>query len=361
MKAKEQHIFLSALEELEKEKGLNKEELLIAIETALIAAYKRNYGEAENAFVEINRKTGDVQVKAEKIVVEKVVNPILEISQEEAKLYSKSAKLGDTVVVDVRAESFKRNAIQNAKQIVIQKVREHEKINTFNKFKMLEDTLVTALVKKMDEQGNLYVEISGIECIIPYKDLNPNDNFVQEDRISVYVGKVEEGTKFTKVELSRRNEMFLHKLLEREVPEIASGDIEIKGIAREAGSRSKVSVYSSDANLDIKGACIGKNGMRIQNILSELNGEKLDILEWDEDIRFYVKNALSPAVISSIEIVNNNNEDIANVEVSEDQLSLAIGKKGQNSRLASKLCKIKINIVQDEIEEALEEIVEVNE
>ena len=344
MKAKEQGIFLAALDELEKEKGIDKEELLGAVETALLAAYKKNYKDAENAYVEINRENGDVKVKAIKKVVEKVENPATEISLENALLHSKRAKVGSEIKVDINAESFKRNAIQNAKQIVIQKVREHEKQNVYNKFKLLEDSLVKALVKKMDEQNNLYIEINGTETIIPSRNLNPNDHFVQGDLVSVYIGKVEEGTKFTKIEFSRNSEKFLEKLFEREVPEIAAGDIEIKSIAREAGGRSKIALYSPDVNLDVKGACMGTNRMRLEAILSELQGEKIDLITWDEDTRNYVSSALAPANVFSSEIVQEDNEIIARVCVDNSQLSLAIGKKGQNSRLASKLCKVKIDI-----------------
>ena len=345
MKSKEQKVFLEALEELTKEKGIDTEELLQAIETALIAAYKRNYGEHENATVQRNRKKGDVKVKATKLVVEKIENPATEICLENARLHSKNANIGDEITVEVDAEQFKRNAIQKAKQIVIQKVREHEKYSIYNRFKMLEDSIVNALVKKMDEQGNLYVEINGLEAIVPSKELSPCDRFVQGDRVSIYVGKVEEGTKYTKIELSRKSDKFLLKLLEREIPEIENHDIEIKAIAREAGSRSKIAVYSEDKNLDIKGACIGKNGIRIHTILSELKEEKLDIILWDDDRRIFVKNALSPAEIFSIEILQVEQDLVAKVEVPASQLSLAIGKKGQNSRLASKLCQIKIDIV----------------
>lgn len=344
MKAKEQGIFLAALDELEKEKGLKKDELLSAIETALLAAYKRNYKDAENAYVEINKETGDVKVKAKKEVVEKVDTPATQISLEEAKIYSKRAKIGSVIDVEINAEHFKRNAIQNAKQIVIQKVREHEKLNIYNKFKLLEDSLVNALVKKTDEQGNLYVEINGIETIIPTRNLNPNDSFVQGDIISVYIGTVEEGTKFTKVDFSRNSEKFLEKLFEREIPEIATGEIVIKSIAREAGSRSKVALYSDDVNLDVKGACMGPNKIRLEAILSELQGEKIDLIIWDEDTRNYVSSALAPASVFSTEIVQEGDEIIARICVDNSQLSLAIGKKGQNSRLASKLCKIKIDI-----------------
>lgn len=361
MKAKEQVMFLTALDELEKEKGIQKEELLKAIEIALLAAYKKNYKDAENALVEINRKTGDVKVLARKTVVEKIENPAYEITKEMAKIYSKNAKINDEILVEINAESFKRNAIQNAKQIVIQKVREQEKNNIFNKFKVLEDSLVKALVKKMDENRNLYVEINDIESIIPYKNLNPNDNFKQGDNILVYIGKVEEGTKFTKVEFSRNNEIFLQRLFEREIPEIYTGDIEIKAISREAGSRSKVALYSADENLDVKGACMGPNKIRLEAILSELEGEKVDLIEWNEDNRLFVKQALAPAEVHSIEIVQENDVMIARVSVYNSQLSLAIGKKGQNSKLASKLCNMKIDINGIDDDNVLEEELDIEE
>ncbi|VWL85307.1 transcription termination factor NusA [Oceanivirga miroungae] len=355
MSARDQKLFLTALDQLVEEKGLDKEELFTAIETAMLAAYKKNFKESENAVVEINRKNGAITLKAQKKVVEDAVDVNTEISLENAKIYNKKAKIGDLIDIEVNASEFRRNAIQNAKQIVIQKVREHEKYTRFIKFKKIENSLVTALVKKMDENGNLYIELNDIEAIIPFKDLNPEDKFEQGDRISVYIGEVSEGSKFTKVEYSRRNEEFLKKLLEREIPEIANKDIEIKSIAREAGSRSKIAVYSSDPNLDVKGACIGRNSTRIQSILKELNGEKLDLVLWDEDERIFVKNALSPASIYSIEIVEIDNEKVANVEVNPDELSLAIGKKGQNSRLASKLCKLRINIKIDENDKVISE------
>lgn len=351
MKAREQVIFLEALDELEKEKGIQKEELLKAIENALLTAYKKNYKDAENAFVEINRKTGDVKVISVKTVVEEVTNLATEISLDEAKLHSKRAKLGDEINVEINAETFKRTAIQNAKQMVIQKVREQEKSNIFNRFKALEDNLVKAIVKKMDEQGNLYIEINGIETIIPSKNLNPNDNFKQGDVISVYIGNVEEGTKYTKIELSRNSDQFLYKLFEREVPEIYSGDIVIKAIAREAGSRSKIAIYSDDENIDVKGACMGINKIRLDAILSELSGEKIDLIEWDEDNRIFVSRALAPSMVHAIEILKKDSELIAKVDVENSQLSLAIGKKGQNSRLASRLCDIKIDITGIELEE----------
>lgn len=359
MKAKDQRIFLEALDELEREKGIVKEELLEAVETALLAAYKKNYGEKDNAVVTINRNNGDVKVFSRKLVVENVTNSEEEISLEDALSLKKRSKLGDVIELEINAENFKRNAIQNAKQIVVQKVRECEKKNIFNKFKEIENSIITANVRKTDEKGNLYVEINGLESIVPEKELSEVDKFVQGDRIKLFVGQVEESTKYTKSFLSRKSPELLRQLLKLEIPEIEDGIIEIKNISREAGSRAKVAVYSSDVNLDVKGACIGKNGMRIQSIIDELRGEKIDIVLWDEDIRYYVKNALNPAEVTSVTIVENDeNEQIARVEVDEKQLSLAIGKKGQNSRLAARLCGIKIDIHIVKSNENFEEIVD---
>ena len=346
MKGRDQKIFLEALDELEKEKGILKEELLETIETALLAAYKKNYGEKDNVKVTINRNSGDVKVYSQRLIVENVENPDEEISLEDAISIKKRAKLGDILDLEINAESFKRNAIQNAKQIVVQKVRECEKRNIFNKFKEIENSIVSANVRKTDEKGNLYVDINGLEAIVPAKELSPVDKFVQGDRIKIYIGDVEESTKFTKTFVSRKSEELLRGLLELEIPEIYEEIIEIKNIAREAGSRSKIAVYSDDENLDVKGACIGRNGMRIQNIIDELCGEKIDIVLWNEDVREFVKNALNPAEVLSVEIIEESEENpkIAKVLVAENQLSLAIGKKGQNSRLAARLCGIKIDI-----------------
>ena len=362
MKGRDQKIFLEALDELEKEKGILKEELLETIETALLAAYKKNYGEKDNVKVTINRNSGDVKVYSQRLIVENVENPEEEISLEDAISVKKRAKLGDIMDFGINAESFKRNAIQNAKQIVVQKVRECEKRNIFNKFKEIENSIVSANVRKTDEKGNLYVDINGLEAIVPQKELSPTDKFVQGDRIKIFIGEVEEATKFTKTFVSRKSEELLRGLLELEVPEIYEGIIEIKNIAREAGSRSKVAVYSDDKNLDVKGACIGRNGMRIQTIIDELQGEKIDIVLWNEDVKEFVKNALNPAQVLSVEVVEEGEDNlkVAKVVVAENQLSLAIGKKGQNSRLAARLCGVKIDIhtKSDEVAESDEDELE---
>ena len=363
MKSKDQRIFLEALDELEKEKGIIKEELLEAVETALLAAYKKNYGEKDNAEISINRETGEVKVFSRKKIVETVEKPEEEISLEDAVSLKRKSKLGGTIDIEINAENFKRNTIQNAKQIVVQKVRECEKKNIFNRFKQIEKSIVSAVVRKTDEKGNLYIDINGLEAIVPEKELSEIDKFVQGDRVKVYVGAVEESTKYTKCFLSRKVEELMRGLLNLEIPEIEDGTIEIKQIAREAGSRTKVAVHSEDPNLDVKGACIGKNGMRIQSIIDELRGEKVDIVLWNEDIRHFVKNALNPSEVVSVEIIEQDGEQIARVEVEEDQLSLAIGKKGQNSRLAARLCgiKIDIHIVENEETDETKEVEEIEE
>ena len=225
MKSRDQRIFLEALDELEKEKGIVKEELLEAVEVALMAAYKKNYGEKDNAEVTINRQTGEVKVFSKRLVVEKVENPDEEISFEDALGVRKRIKIGDTLNLEISAESFKRNAIQNAKQIVVQKVRECEKKNIYNKFKQIEKTIVSAVVRKTDEKGNLYIDINGLEAIIPEKELSEVDKFVQGDRIKLYIGTVEEATKYTKCYLSRKADELMRGLLELEILEIEEGTI----------------------------------------------------------------------------------------------------------------------------------------
>lgn len=357
MKKSDGKLFLEALDELELEKGMDREELIQSIENALFVAYKKQYKDLENATVQINRKSGDVKIYSIKNVVENVENDILEISLEDAKKVKKSVSVGDTVEIEINSEEFKRKAIQNAKQIVIQKVREFEKQYTYQSFKKLEFKIVTAEVKKTDENGNVYIEMGKLEAVVSFKDLLPNDNFKQGDKILVYVSEVEEGTKYSRILITRRSPELVIKLFEREIPEIENGLINIVGISREAGERTKIALASNDENLDIRGACIGKNGSRINSILKELSGEKIDLVLYDEDIRIFVKNALSPAEIEAVEIVKEEEEDrlIAKVDVLPTQFTSTVGKKGQNVRLASKLCDIKIVIETLEVDNISEE------
>ncbi|MGL5279984.1 MAG: transcription termination factor NusA [Cetobacterium sp.] len=345
MKSKDGKIFLEALEQLEKEKGINKESLLEAVEQAMLAAYKKHYGEEENVEVEINRSTGEVKVFEIKTVVtaEDLYDAALEVSVEDAvEAGHKRVKVGDVVKLEVNCEEFRRNAIQNGKQIVIQKVREAERQNIFDKFKVKEHDIITGIIRRIDEKRNIFIEFDGCEAILATAEQSPADVYRVGERIKVYVAEVEKTNKFPKIVISRKNEGLLKKLFELEIPEIADGVIEIKSVAREAGSRAKVAVYSADENIDTVGACIGQKGLRIRNIVNELNGEKIDIVVWKEDVKEFVSAVLSPAKVISVEVLEEGST--ARVLVENSQLSLAIGKNGQNARLAAKLTGMRVDI-----------------
>lgn len=354
MKGKDTKIFVEALEELEKEKGISKESLLETVEQALLAAYKKHFGEEENVIVEIDRTTGDIGVFELKTVVDDVYDAALEISLEDAKEYKKRAKIGDEVKIEVNCEEFRRNAVQNGKQIVIQKVREAERTNIYDKFKNKEKDLMTGIIRRIDEKKSIYIEFDGTEAILPTSEQSYSDVYRVGSRITVYVAEVEKTNKFPKIIISRKNEGLLRKLFELEIPEITEGLIEIKSVAREAGSRAKIAVYSADKNIDTIGACIGQKGLRIKNIVDELNGEKIDIVEWKESMEEFVSAVLSPAKVDSVEILEDGTT--ARVIVEPSQLSLAIGKNGQNARLAAKLTGMRVDIkVREDASKAVEE------
>ncbi len=354
MKGKDAKIFLEALEELEKEKGISKESLLETVEQALLAAYKKHYGDEEKVEVEIDRETGDIGVFEIKTVVDDVYDAALEISLEDAREYKKRAKLGDEVKIEVNCEEFRRNAIQNGKQIVIQKVREAERQNIFDKFKVKEKDIINGIIRRIDERKNIFIEFDGTEAILPMAEQSPADVYRVGERIKVYVAEVEKTNKFPKIVISRKNEGLLRKLFELEIPEIAEGLIEIKSVAREAGSRAKIAVYSADKNIDTVGACIGQKGLRIKNIVDELNGEKIDIVEWKDSIEEFVSAVLSPAKVNSVELLEDGTT--TRVIVDPSQLSLAIGKNGQNARLAAKLTGMRVDIKVKEDLKKTEEV-----
>lgn len=352
MKTKDSKIFLEALDELEREKGIKKENILEAVELALLAAYKKNYGEDENVEVVMDRNSGDVKVFADKKIVENenLVDTNYEITLEDAINIKKRAKLGDNIKIEVNCEEFRRNAIQNAKQIVIQKVREAERDHIYEKFKEKESDILTGIIRRIDERRNIFIEFFGIELMLTPAEQSQTDLYRVGERIKVFLVSVEKTNKFPKIIISRRHEGLLRKLFELEIPEISSGMIEIKSLAREAGSRAKVAVYSEVPNLDIIGACVGQKGIRIKNIVNELNGEKIDIVIWKEDIKDFVSAVLSPAEVESVEILEDGT---AKVLVKPSQLSLAIGKNGQNARLAARLTGMRVDIkVTDSEEEA---------
>ncbi|STO31885.1 Transcription elongation protein nusA [Fusobacterium necrogenes] len=352
MKSKDAKIFLEALDELEKEKGISKENLLSTVEQALLAAYKKNYGEEENVEVEIDRETGDVKIYEIKTVVptEDLYDAAVEIAYDDALEIKKRVKIGDTIKIEVNCEEFRRNAIQNGKQIVIQKVREAEREYVYDRFKVREHDIINGIIRRIDERKNIFIEFDGIEAILPPVEQSPADTYRVGERIKVYLAEVEKTNKFPKIIISRKHEGLLRKLFELEIPEITSGLIEIKAVAREAGSRAKVAVYSTDSNIDTVGACIGQKGLRIKNIVNELNGEKIDIVIWKESVEEFVSAVLSPAKVISVEVVEE--ENTARVIVDNSQLSLAIGKNGQNARLAAKLTGMRVDIkTLDRVEE----------
>ena len=359
MKARDSKIFLEALGELEREKGISKESVLEAIELALLAAYKKNYGEDENVEVVIDRDNGDIKVFEKKTVVneEDLLDPNQEISLEEAQKIKKRIKIGDVLKFEVDCENFRRNAVQNGKQIVIQKVREAERENIFERFKEREDNIISGIIRRIDTKRNVFVEVEGIELILPPAEQSLSDVYRVGERLKVYLASVETTSKFPKIMISRKSEGLLKKLFELEIPEISSGIIQIKSLAREAGSRAKVAVYSEVANIDTIGACIGQKGARIKNIVDELNGEKIDIVIWKPEVEEFVSAVLSPAVVESVEILEDGT---AKVLVAPSQLSLAIGKNGQNARLAARITGMRVDIkVTDK--ESKEEKVETDE
>lgn len=346
MRAKDKMAVLDAIDELVREKGIDKDELLSRLEIGLMAAYKKDYNDEDNVKIFIDSKTGEVKIISTKVVVEDDIeyDNAIEIPLSEAKEIKKRIKVGSEIEVELNSDNFKRNAISRTKSIIIQYVREQEKENTLKKFRELENKLVNVKVKRIEENGNIAIDVNGLDATLSHKEIGPLDKFEKGEVISVYIKNIDESGKYPKINISRISDTFLMKLFEKEVPEIEKGIITIKNIARELGVKSKIAIYSEDKNIDLKGSCIGKDGTRINNILSELRGEKIELVEWNQDQRLFLKNALYPAEISSIEIIKNDNEIIGRVGVTEDQLTLAIGKKGINSKLAGKLCRLKVNI-----------------
>jgi len=331
-----------ALNELEKEKGIKKEAILESIETALVTAYKRNFDSVENVKVTINGITGEIHVYAVKDIVEKVENPNLEILLEDANKIDRKLTLGDKAEIELTPKNFGRIAAQTAKQIIVQKIREEARNIVFDEFNERKGEIVSGIVQKAD--GNIVVlDLGKLEAIMPSKEQIPTEKYKVNDKIRAYVLQVEKGLKGApQVTVSRASTDFVRKLFELEIPEIYEGVIEIKSVSRDAGNRSKVAVYSPNENIDPVGSCVGQKGIRIQNIINELNGEKIDVIEWSPDPSIYISAALLPAQVMAVDI--NEDEKFAQVIVPDDQLSLAIGKAGQNARLAARLTNWKIDI-----------------
>ncbi len=333
--------FIFAMDELEKEKEISKELLLEAIESALVSAYKKNYGTSQNVRVSIDRDKGNIDVFMRKDVVNEVIDSLTEISLEEAKAIDPEYEIGDVIEYKVTPKDFGRIAAQTAKQVVVQRIREAERSNVYEEFINKEDEIVTGLVQRK-EKNNVYIDLGKTEAVLGPNEQAPGETYNLGDRLKTYVVEVKKTTKGPQVMLSRTHPGLVKRLFELEVPEIKDGIVEIKSISREAGSRTKMAVYSHDENVDAVGACVGQKGQRVQVIVDELRGEKIDIIEWNSDLAIFVASALSPAKVISVNI--NKEENTANVVVSDSQLSLAIGKEGQNARLAAKLTGCKIDI-----------------
>lgn len=333
--------FLEALEQIEKDKGINKEILIEAIEAALVSAYKKNYGTTQNVKINIDRETGEVKVFSQKTVKEDVSNPLLEISLVEAKKINPLVKVGDIISVEVKPKNFGRIAAQTAKQVVMQRIKEAERNIIYEEFAGRETDLVTGIILRT-EKKNVIIDLGKTEVILPPTEQIPNEVYNTGERIKVYVLEVKKTTKGPQITVSRSHPGLIKRLFELEVPEIYEGIVEIKSIAREAGSRTKIAVHSRDENVDPVGACVGQKGTRVQTIVDELKGEKIDIIKWSKDPAEYISNALSPAKVLKVDIDEDNKT--ARVIVPDNQLSLAIGKEGQNARLAAKLTGWKIDI-----------------
>ena len=324
-----------AIQELEKEKGIKKDYLLDSIESALLTAYKRNYNSQENVKVVVDRETGASHLYSVKEVVEHAENPILQISLEEARKIDKEAQIGSTVDVELVPKNFGRIAAQTAKQVIIQKLREAEREIIYSEYSERKGEIVSGIIQKAD-QNIVVMDLGKVEGVMPAKEQIPTEKYHVNDKIKGYILDVEKGAKgVPQVIISRACPEFVKKLFEFEIPEIYEGVIEIKAVSRDAGSRSKVAVYSPNENIDPVGSCVGQKGVRIQNIINELNGEKIDVIEWNADLSIYISSALLPAQVMAVDIDEENR--IAQVIVPDDQLSLAIGKSGQNARLAAKL------------------------
>ncbi len=333
--------FIEALAAIETEKGISKEVLIDAIEAALISSYKRNFNTAQNVRVDIDRQTGVIKVYARKTVVEEVLDIRLEISIDAAREIDPNFQLNDIVEIEVTPRDFGRIAAQTAKQVVTQRIREAERGLIYNAFIDKEEDIVTGIVQRVDAR-NIYVDLGKVEAMLPINELMPNDRFQQGDRVKSYITKVENTTKGPQIILSRTHPGLLKRLFELEVPEIFDGVVEIRSVAREAGFRSKIAVYSRNPEVDPIGSCVGPKGSRVQAIVNELKGEKIDIVNWSEFVEDYVANALSPSKVVEVQVFED--EKMARVIVPDYQLSLAIGIRGQNARLAAKLTGWKIDI-----------------
>ncbi len=335
---------LEALDILEKEKDISKETLFEAIENSLLTACKNHFGKADNVKVEIDRDTCDFLVYAEKEVVpvaDDVIDPVMQISLEDAQKIAKKAAVGDMIHVEIKSKEFGRIATQNAKNVILQKIREEERSVIYNQYFEKEKDVVTGIVQRYLGR-NISINLGKADAILNESEQVKGENFKPTERIKVYILEVKNTSKGPRILVSRTHPELVKRLFEAEVAEIQDGTVEIKSIAREAGSRTKMAVWSNNPNVDAVGACVGLNGSRVNTIVDELRGEKIDIINWDENPGNLIQNALSPAKI--VAVFADPDEKTAKVVVPDYQLSLAIGKEGQNARLAARLTGYKIDI-----------------
>lgn len=334
---------LAAFATLEEKKGIKQEVIVDAIKAALVAAYKKNYNQAQNVEVDFDEKKGDFKVMAVKTVVDNVQDDRLEVSLKEALTINKAYEVGDQIRFEVTPKNFGRIAAQTAKQVIMQRLREAERSQIIDEYSQYEDELITGTVERRDNRF-VYVKIGNVEAVMPRHDQMPNETYNPQDKIRVLVTHVGSDSKGAQIVVSRTAPDLVKRLFEQEVPEIYDGTVEIVSIAREAGDRTKIAVKSSDPNIDPVGTCVGQRGARVQNVVNELGGENIDVVKYEEDPSDYIANALNPAEVIAVQFGEDEDEKSALVIVPDYQLSLAIGKKGQNVRLAARLTGYKIDI-----------------
>ena len=334
---------LEAFATLEKTKGIKQDVIVEAIKAALVAAYKKNYNQATNVIVEFDERKGDFKLMTEKTVVEEVHDERLEISLKDALTINRAYELGDKIRFEVAPRNFGRIAAQTAKQVIMQHLREAERNHIIDEYSQYEDELITGTVERRDNRF-VYVKIGNVEAVMPRNDQMPGESYNPQDQIRVLVTHVGSDSKGAQITVSRTAPDMVKRLFEQEVPEIYDGTVEVVSIAREAGDRTKIAVKSNDPNIDPVGTCVGQRGARVQNVVNELDGENIDVVKYEEDPSDYIANALNPAEVIAVQFGDEDNEKSALVIVPDYQLSLAIGKKGQNVRLAARLTGYKIDI-----------------
>ena len=334
---------LEAFATLEKTKGIKQDVIVEAIKAALVAAYKKNYNQATNVIVEFNERRGDFKLMTEKTVVEEVHDERLEISLKDALTINRAYELGDKIRFEVAPKNFGRIAAQTAKQVIMQHLREAERNHIIDEYSQYEDELITGTVERRDNRF-VYVKIGNVEAVMPRNDQMPGEIYNPQDQIRVLVTHVGSDSKGAQITVSRTAPDMVKRLFEQEVPEIYDGTVEIVSIAREAGDRTKIAVKSNDPNIDPVGTCVGQRGARVQNVVNELDGENIDVVKYEDDPSDYIANALNPAEVIAVQFGDEDDEKSALVIVPDYQLSLAIGKKGQNVRLAARLTGYKIDI-----------------